>query len=367
MRGVKNAVYTVLIILLCIFGLAKTSITSLAVSEALERCLTVIIPSLYAMMIISVLIAKSGIIHLFSVLSGFSSRVFGMEGEVFAVFVFSMLGGYPTGTKMLCEMSENGSIDRKRAELLSGLCYGAGPAFIFGCISGRLYGTAVAGKVILLSVLCANILVALLISPLTRKSCKKLKGRSIDISMDILSESVADSGRSMMSICVAITAFSVIISFLRYSGAVTLAGSIISFFTGKGQGISESIVSALLDVTAVGTFPENDFSLLPVLTALVSFGGICVIFQLKSIVSGKLSLKPLILTRIAVSLTSGAVCRLIAPLRLKGEIMRTSVEYGVKAEGYRSCSPVPSVMLIIMTAMFFSEYRKNDGFSLLKK
>ena len=338
-----------------LFCLLKTEITASAVAEAVDRCLAVIIPSLYAMLIISGIISKSGMTELFFGISDFFGRIFGMNGNIFAVFVFSMFAGYPVGTKMLCEMSDNGIIDKKSAEIFSGLCYGAGPAFIFGCISGQLYGTHTAGKIILISNISANFLTAFVFSFFTVKSDFPGKKGEIRVS-GLLGECIADGGRSMLNICLAVTAFSVIISFLKYLGVITFLGSIISLF-GADIEVSESIVSALLDVTAAGTFPKNDFSLLPVLSSLVSFGGVCVIFQIKSIVSGRISLKPLIFTRIAVS--SGIICKIIAPVMLKSEIINTSVQY--TARGYRSCSSIPSAMLVIMTLMLLSEYKKQKS------
>lgn len=125
--------------LLCLFD---NDGTSAAVSDGVRRCLDIVIPSLFAMMTASALIVSSGLTTAVPRCVGrFSRAVFGMEVSELPIFTFGMVAGYPVGVKMLCGEYLSGRINKRRAELLSGLCFGAGPAFIFGCISGQLYGS----------------------------------------------------------------------------------------------------------------------------------------------------------------------------------------------------------------------------------
>lgn len=361
MMNMKKKLFLYLKVLILVFTaiicLVKTDITSHAVSDALDRCLDVIIPSLYSMMIISPLLIKSGITGSISKFTGSIGRiVFGMERIVFPVFVFSMFAGYPIGTKMLCSAYENGLIEKRRAEIFCGLCFGAGPAFIFGCISGQIYGSSSAGNIILVSAVGANIILALIVSVFMRKNCDSRKNTAeIKLSADMLTDCVISGGRSMADICFMVIAFAVITEILDYSGIISALAVLFSKITTLSGTESQQFVKAVMDVTAVNGFSYGNYELLPYLSSLVSFGGICVIFQISAVTSGKLSLKPLILMRISASVISFFICRIITPFMLSNETVYTS---SLNVSTHQAHSPVPSIILIIMTFVLFCEYEK---------
>lgn len=358
--------YLKILLLICtaVFCLIKTDIINTAVSDALGRCIYIIIPSLYAMMIISPLLIKSGIIDSVSRFTGGIGKIlFGMDRIVFPIFLFSMIAGYPVGTKMLYSAYEKGLIEKRRAEIFCGLCFGAGPAFISGCISGQLYGSTSAGNIIFVSTLSANIILALIVSVFMRKNCNSAVSKSgMKLSAEMLTECVTGGGRSIIDICFMVTAFAVVTAILDYSGIISAAGGLLSEITDLSATESSQFVTAILDVTAVNGFPHGNYSLLPYLSFLVSFGGICVIFQI-SAVSGRLSLKPLILMRIIASVMSFIICRLITPFMLSGETVLTS---SLNVRTHQAHSPVPSVMLIIMTFFLFCEYEKIKPLKIIR-
>lgn len=354
----KIFLYTEIFLLICtaVFCLVRTDIVSNAVSGALRRCIYVIIPSLYAMMIVPSLLIKSGLIDRISGLTGNIGKIlFGMEKVVFSVFVFSMIAGYPVGTKMLCSAYEKGLIEKRRAEIFCGLCFGAGSAFIYGCIAGQLYGNRSAGNIIFLSVLGANIILAFIVSVFMRKNCISATDKSeIKFSHEMLSDCVISGGHSIINICFMVMIFAVATEILKYSGLISFSGNILSQTTNLSEKDAGQFITAILDVTAVDGFSKGNYRLLPYLSFLVSFGGICVIFQI-SAVSGKLSLRPLILMRIISAVISFIICRIITPLMLSGETVPTSV---LDVRTHQAHSPIPSVMLVIMTLFLFCEYEK---------
>ena len=184
------------------FCMTKTAEVSQAVSGAVERCIGVVIPSLFAMMIVSGLLVRSGITGAVPRFIGMmSEKLLGMEGFMLPVFTFGMFAGYPVGAKMICTEVQCGRLDKNRAALLCGLCYGAGPAFIFGCISGRLYSSPTAGAVILVSNTAANLILALLLMPKLKRSLRRgIPRRGFSLSADMLTRSVISAGRSMAEI-----------------------------------------------------------------------------------------------------------------------------------------------------------------------
>lgn len=338
-----------------LFCLTDTHTASQAVAEGVERCIYIVIPSLFAMLVVSGIIVRSGITGLLPKAAGKLGRfLFGMEGTVLPIFTFGMFAGYPVGVKMLCEEYSAGNITKRRAELLAGLCFGAGPAFIFGCISGQLYSSDRAGLIILFSAVTANVILAAAMSAVLRRTaCEPRQRRSPCISGEMLTGAILRSGRSMADICIMIAAFSVITAMLDRIGVIAAAGELLSRIFPVSAQTGGALASAFLDVTNIGGLPCGDAGLLPFISALVSFGGVCVIFQLSALTAGKLSLRPFILMRCAAAVLSFIVCSLITPHFYPAETVEVSaLHFG----SGRTASPVPSFMLILMTLMLLREF-----------
>ena len=336
--------------LLC---LTENECTYAAVRDSVRRCLDTVIPSLFAMMTASALIISSGLTSAVPRWAGRLGRaIFGMEGRELPIFIFGMVAGYPVGVKMLCSEYLSGHITKRRAELLSGLCFGAGPAFIFGCISGQLYGSRRAGMLILVSTVAANAVLALLMAPVLRRTAPAAEvPRRFRVSPQMLTDCVIGSGRAMAEICVMIVFFSVVTSlFIGAAGAAVVELPRKLHYLGGMT--AEAPIAAFLDVTNVAGFSRGDWLLLPLITGLTSFGGVCVLLQLAAVTRGKLSLVPFIIMRGAATVLSYIICRGLLPLFMEGE---TTAVSSIRTEGTRSESPVPSVMLMIMVVVLMLE------------
>ena len=170
----------------------------------------------------------------------------------------------------------------------------------------------------------------------------------------MLTECVISGGHSIVNICFMVMAFAVITAIMDYTGIISAIGNIISGITNLSENDARQLIKSIADVTAVSDFSRGNYELLSYISALISFGGICVIFQISAI-SGGLSLKPLIIMRISASALSFIICRMISPLMLSGETVLTS---SINIRTHQAHSPVPSVMLIIMTFFLLYEYEK---------
>ena len=303
--------------------------------EGLNRCITVIIPSLYAMMTASAILLDSGAVSVVGRwISPVTKGLFGLNGELAAVFFFSLVAGYPVGAKMIYTLYINGRLPKRMAEILSGLCYGSGTAFIFGCVAP----TVEIGRLILLSNIAAEFLILLILSPYFRRTPIEEKSRSIAVNGNILTKSVSSSGRALGEMCLCVIIFAVFAEMAEYCGLSRVFGC--------------DLYKAVLDVTAI-----NDISAdIAVKSALVSFGGVCVFFQISAIFRGKLSILPLVIMRSFAAVSSFFICRILQPYFIGGEVQ----VFAAGQKLYRESSPLPSVMLILMTGMVISELVKID-------
>lgn len=361
MKKVRENMFLFFKILLAVSAVVFCTVGTLrvkaAVSDAVMRCLTTVIPSLYRMMILSGFLIKSGLTERFPpFITKIGKFLFGMDGGIFPIFIISMFAGYPVGAKMLCAEAENGAIDRRTAELLAGVCFEAGPAFIFGCISSQLYGEPTAGRLIIISTISANVIIALLLSPkIRKKSFRSSESGRLRLTADTLTESILGGGPSMADICIMIAVFSIISSFLDCSGILGMGAELISKAAGISAEYSEGLLRAFLDVTAVDTLPQGNYNLLPAVCGLTSFGEICVIMQISAITSGKIGIAPMLIIRSAAAFLSGAVCRFLMTFMLSDTAVSAAE---LNFSMHRADSPVPSFLLIIMTLLLFREYEK---------
>ena len=364
MKKTSEKVISVIEVLLLLISawycITETTAVKAAVSEGMSRCLNILIPSLYAMLAVSSLLTESGLLGLIpNFIKKAAHKIFGMDDDCFLIFLFSMTAGYPTGAKMICSEYQNGHIEKNSAELLMGVCFGAGPAFIFGCISGQLYGNAAVGQTILISTILANILLALLISPKLKKcSFKTSKKQSFHFSADMLTDCVMSAGRSMSGICLMVIIFAVVTSMLRTYGVLNVFSELLSSLTGLPYETSNAICCSFMDVSAISQLPSGNYALLPEICALVSFGGVCVMMQAAAITKGALSLRPLIALRSAAAVLSYFICRYIMKFTLADVTVPVSAGFSL----HKAASPVPSVMILLMTFLLICECdgRKNE-------
>ncbi len=331
---------------MCIFA-ADT--VGAAVYSALQRCLTAVIPSLFAMIAVSSLLIRSGTVQSAGRLLHRPGRLlFGMDGDIFLIFLFSNIAGYPVGARMLLACHESGRLTKRETELLSGVCFGAGPAFVYGCIAGQLYRSPGTGLLVSISSAAGSIAAAAVLSLyLRRRSHGAPPVVKVSFRAELLPECISSAGRSMAEICSAILGFAAAAAILVRTGAIPASAELFTRLTGRDFDISAGLICTFLDVTAVGSLPSGDFTLLPAIAALVTFGGACVFMQLSAVYRGRLSLLPAILIRLAAAAVSFVVCRLLLPYFIRGEIVSAAATVQI----HRAPSVVPSVILIVMTVI----------------
>ena len=347
MKKAKKILSVIILLIFSIYCLFCAEEVRNAAFSAIDRCLRSLIPSLYIMMILSSLLISSGII---SAMGNFAERTLGrflpMNGETMITFLFASVAGYPVGAKMIYSQYTQNRIDRKSAIMWSGVCFGAGSAFIFGCTA-----SGAAGKLIMISTAAANLILAAVISIFGgKKSSATANPRKIAVSTDMLTNSVTSAGKSMAEICFVVTAFSVITALLRRLGIIAISGEILAKFFSLPTSAAETLIAAFLDVTAVSELPRNNFTLLPITATAISFGGICVFFQISAIFRGKLPILPMLFIRVCGGILSGIICRLLLPYFIFSESVAVSA---VTPKIHQAASPVPSIILVIMTAILF--------------
>lgn len=119
--------------------------------EGVKLWALAVLPSLLPFFFFTTLLAKIGATERMArTLKKPCERVFGTSGYAAYAFLMSILSGYPVGAKIIGDLGENGLIDETDATKMSAFCSTSGPLFIVGSVGVGMFGSAAAGKLLIL-------------------------------------------------------------------------------------------------------------------------------------------------------------------------------------------------------------------------
>lgn len=279
------------------YSVIRTGQISDDIRQCVQRCINVIIPSLFIYMVFASLIIQTGIYRfVFLPLVPISKYIFRLPASLFFVFVMGNICGYPIGASLIDEMYNKGEISEKTANSLLAISYGGGPSFLIGMVGVTLYKSETAGLIVFISCISANAVLAVILNRITKPGVKETS--SFLTKPDLISV-ISSSAKSIFKICAVIVSFSVVCTIIND----VLAG------IGKDTGV---IIKSFFEITNITNISQPSVKMLPIISAISSLGGMCILLQLKAVTV--LSLKPLILSRIIACPLSAAFCILYTKL-----------------------------------------------------
>ena len=276
--------------------IADSKGTADTVRRCISVCLDSLIPSLFCFMAFSALLIKSGIgEYITSPLWYIFRYILRIDKRLFPVFILSQIGGYPIGVKLLSEISQQQTEYSKQCSNALCYCYNSGPAFVIGIVGIGVYGDINAGLIVFLSCLAANTLAAVVMN--IRSSPQKTAVTNISLSAENITDSLIGTAKAMLNIALPILLFNSVAEISAY-----ICQTIFSI----------DIPDILLSVIEITNIKASDtvFSL-PVATALISFGGLCVIYQIFTLSSFKANKLQFVLSRLIISIVSAVICHII--------------------------------------------------------
>ena len=325
--------------------ISRQNFISQAIITATERCLNVIIPSLFAFIAISsILINSNLIIYIAKPFNLISKTLFGFSGEIFIIMIISNISGFPVGANLLVKMIDNKQISKKTAEKLCCFCYGGGPAFFSGAIGLTVFHSSRAGMIIFLSCLISNMILALIIGQIYKPTLTG-NNNNISINSECIIQSVLSAGKALFTICVTIIFFAAMIAVIETTGFFDIFSQDIGVYI---KGVAE--ISNLSEITAKST------KIIPIVTSICSFGGICVLMQIKAIVKDKISLKFFIAARICAMAIAYGISDIAVKIFLPKEIYAAAVH---TRPVINSDNIIPSICLICMIFIIFSGNKRG--------
>ncbi len=265
---IKKSFFQIAGVTLCLFFMFKMpyAVTD-GVTEGLQICFHVILPSLFPFMVLSTYIIKSNIFSFaYKFFAPVSRVLFRQPACTVPVIIMSVIGGFPVGIKMVNNLLDGGSITQNQAQRLCLFCMNGGPAFIITAVGVNMLGSTRAGVIMFVSLCLSSLILGVLTRFLGDKNELKKQKVETQSTLSSLSSAVSDALQSVLGICAWVVIFSAITSCLK---ACIENESIYTAF------------SAFLEVTKgcvllAGKMP------IPVITAMIGFGGICVHCQVLS-------------------------------------------------------------------------------------
>lgn len=262
---------TVLLIvsLACGAALALAPETAAAgAGTGLQICLSVLAPSLFPFLVLSVFAVRCGAAALLGRLLERPIRfLFRLPGSCAAVLLMGLIGGYPVGARGAAALLRSGQITEREAERLCLFCVNAGPAFVLSAVGAGFLHSRRAGAILLLSGLLGSLALGLLLrgrGPLPkaerREAARETAGEAIV-------SSAADACRSLVSLCCFVVLFSTVLAFVRPL---------------LPPGPALPVISALLEVTGGCRDLALAGAPLWAMAAALGWGGLSVHLQIRS-------------------------------------------------------------------------------------
>lgn len=275
----KNFIVVLLTFIFFLMLLFPAETKSSALSGLLLWSKT-IVPTLFPFMIISGIITETGSYDLFCSLSRFITKYFFKLSYYSGYPLFiGLLCGFPMGSKIISDMVKAQRLTLAEGNILLTFCNNISPAFVISFICG--YALNLDGK----TSFCLSF--AILFSPLLTGSFMShiLRHKQTDVDTDTYKMSAAPPHEFSFEKCLS-HSIEAVLKLGGYIVFFSIICGLTSIFM-KDKTIY-AILSSFLEITT-GVFNlsglDTPFSIY-LICLFSSFGGLCALFQTKSMISG---------------------------------------------------------------------------------
>ncbi len=220
----------------------------------------VIIPSLFPFTVCVLFCMRAGLFDIFGTADRAFARIFRTPRGMLPSVLFSFIGGYPIGAKLLNEAVKSKKISPENAGIMLCWCVNAGPAFVVSAVGTGVFRQQKAG----VCLLAAHIASAVLIGFFGRLFMKPEKGGTAAkhkiSAADNFVLSVSDAANAVSGICAYVIFFSAVTAFAENAGVPLWLSSLLEVTNGISK-------TRNLDFTAF----------------LLGFSGLCIWCQVISV------------------------------------------------------------------------------------
>lgn len=261
-----------------------------------------IIPSLFPFMVLSTYISQSSATEFIARLFDKPSRkIWNITGNGFIAVVLGLIGGYPVGAKTVAEFYSDGKLSQQEATKLMNWCVNPGPAFVITAVGTFMLNSSVSGVILYLSTLISSLVIGVFCRFFNNTDVlKEPRFTPKERGGSLLIKSVATGSEGMISLCGWVLTFSTVTSLMD---AVINTDGLRLF------------LQCVAEVTTGCSICTRAHLPLPILSAVIGFGGFAVIAQVTPYLSKcGVSVKQFVSWRAINGALSASVCSAILRL-----------------------------------------------------
>lgn len=310
---IKKKVISIIFILFIILLVIFSNSTYLATKNGLKLWANNIVPSLFPFLVAVELINHTNVVYYLSLyFDKYMRPLFNLPGISAFPFIMGLLSGYPIGAKIVSDLYNNSACTKEEAERMLPFTNNSGPLFIIGTVGISFYSNSTFGIILLTTHILSSITVGIIFGFLSKqkKSTPKANhsyciSKHSDISLfelgEILSSSIANSIKVIITIGGFVTLFSVIITLLEKTKTIIILSTAVCKIINYDVSIINALITGLIEFTNglsnLSNIHMKSISTNIILSSfLIGFGGISILLQVLSIVSKQhLSIKKYII------------------------------------------------------------------------
>jgi hypothetical protein len=303
-------------------------------------------------MVTSSLIVSTGIYRVLSRPFSFISRkIFHIPTEFFLIFLLSSIAGYPVGAKLLSRLYEEGKIDEKKADSMQCFCYSGGPAFFCGAVSLTLFENINFGLLIFGVIFFSNIISGIVAGMKNPVPIEEKTNLKIEFSTAKFLAAVKDGGISILTMCGIIIFFASFTEILQKLGFFTIIAAFLKEFFRVTVSDAEILLKSTVEINNILSLSQGKIFLLPIITSLLSFGGLCVVVQILQFSNEYIKLSKFMIYRLFAATISYILMHMILVLF---PALSASFAASVNNGGFTRHTPLPSIFLVCMTIILLT-------------
>lgn len=343
----RRVICTIILLFLTSVILLNGYVVFKGMQQAVKVCLETMIPSLYAMMILSNIFVSHGFHNtLGKMLKAPAKYLFKCSGQVLAVFLFSQTAGYPVGSGMLLTMQEKGQLSKRQASLLSGVCFGGGPAFILSLFQNKKEDAAA----VFMAGLLSNLIMFIFICRIEKEpvySSSEMQAEKHMRFSETITNAAIESAKALLKICAMIVMFGGITGLIVHHLPIYAGDSIIL-----------KAAFSILEISRITDIFPYSAKTLPFIGAALSFGGICVLMQIAAVTKGRISILTVFIIR-SIAAVLAWIILFLRELFLPVQSEAAAAVWNASSAQIKSYSPFPSLCLLMMTFMLIAGAEKT--------
>lgn len=305
-----------------------------------------IIPSLFPFMVLSTYVAQCPFTSFLAQIGEKAClKIFKTNGYGVTAVILGLLGGYPIGAKTVAEFYESGRITKNEAERLFVWCINPGPAFVITSVGSFMLSSFTSGLILYASTLLSSLVMGFIMRFLSDGTKTEYVSPPQKNNTGAFVNSVAVGGEAMLSVCGWV---------LTFSGISALADIFIT------DPSSSLLIKAILEVTTGCVSAAAHRLTLPLVSAVLGFGGLAVIFQVgRYMYICGVQLKRLLCARLVNSALNAFFCLQLTKLFPQSTEVFASVTVATETFTLSHSLTAAAVLIIMCIVLIFEVDNKK--------